>query len=60
MPDNTGPEENDVESTAEHTPVIWPQPSRLDAWWRDIMADPVSATPAGEPEPVPPSLTRNA
>ncbi|MEU1984982.1 hypothetical protein [Nocardia sp. NPDC019395] len=60
MPDNTGPEENDVETTAEHTPVIWPEPSRLDSWWRDIMTDPGSAGPADEPEAVPPTLTHNA
>lgn len=60
MPDNTGPEENDVETASEHTPVIWPEPSRLDSWWRDIMTDPGSASTAGEPEPVPPTLTRNA
>ncbi|MGW0007745.1 hypothetical protein [Nocardia grenadensis] len=59
MPDNTGPEENDVESTAEHAPVIWPEPSRLDSWWRDIMTDPSAAVPVAEPESVPPSLTRN-
>lgn len=58
MPDNTGPEEHDVEPTAEHTPVIWPEPSRLDSWWHDIMTDPESAIPAGEPEPVTPPLTR--
>lgn len=58
MPDdNTGPEEHDVELNSEHTPVIWPEPSRLDSWWRDIMTD---AAPAREPEPAPPTLTRNA
>lgn len=59
MPDNTGPEENDVETSTDHTPVIWPEPSRLEAWWRDIMADPGAPGPSGEPEPFPPSLSRN-
>lgn len=59
MPDNTGPEENDVESTTEHAPVIWPEPSRLDSWWRDIMTDPIAGAPVAESEPAPPSLTRN-
>ena len=39
MPDNTGLEENDVETTAEQAPVIWPEPSRLDSWWHRIMTD---------------------
>ncbi|MBF6350911.1 hypothetical protein IU448_18085 [Nocardia flavorosea] len=53
MPDNTGPEENDVETTADHTPVIWPEPSRLEAWWRDIMAGPGSPGPGRRTGTVP-------
>lgn len=53
MPDNTGPEENDVETTADHTPVIWPEPSRLETWWRDIMADPGAPGPGRRTGTVP-------
>lgn len=28
----------------EQVPVIWPDPSPLDAWWRRVMAAPSDAT----------------
>jgi len=34
MPEYAGYEETELEQTA----VVWPEPSRLDAWWENVMA----------------------
>lgn len=50
MFENTGPEETEVEQMS----VVWPEPSRLDSWWRRIMTGPDSETEYSRTAQVPP------
>lgn len=57
MPEYAGPEETELEQTA----VVWPEPSRLDAWWEHVMASSSRGSSGVKKSgQVPPTTTKNS